>query len=98
MIGVSEAKKLITESIVPLLPVEVSIENASGHVLAADVFAICDIPAFRQSSMDGYAIKFDDKDQSLLISGELPAGAALLLTIESGQACRIFTGGPLPQG
>jgi molybdopterin molybdotransferase len=98
MISVSEAKSFISKNIVPLPPAEISIENASGHILAAGVVAICDIPAFRQSSMDGYAIKFAEKDNSLIISGEMAAGAAGPFAIESGQACRIFTGGPLPDG
>lgn len=98
MISVSEAKALITHHIERLQPVMLSLKDASGHILAADVKAICDIPAFRQSSMDGYALRFEDKDEPLFIRGEMAAGTAVPLHIGKGEAVRIFTGAPVPDG
>lgn len=98
MISVTAAKTIISEKAKKLAPVSIKLQNAAGHILAASVYSSIDIPAYEQSSMDGYAIAFADKDQILTITGEMPAGAALQLTIGKGQATRIFTGGPLPAG
>lgn len=98
MITVSEAKSLIKQNIQRLQPVTLSITEAAGHILATDVQAICDIPAFRQSSMDGYALRFEDKDKPLAIRGEMAAGTSVPLSIAKGEATRIFTGAPLPDG
>ena len=98
MITVSEAKSLIKQHIHRLQPVILPLNEAAGHILAADIQAICDIPAFRQSSMDGYALRFEDRDQPLSVCGEMAAGTSVPLSIEKGEATRIFTGAPLPDG
>lgn len=98
MISVEEAKKLIKKNTVSLAPVILSLKEASEHILAADVYSKFDIPAFRQSSMDGYAIIFDDKETELNLVGEMAAGTQHSITLQRGQASRIFTGAPLPEG
>lgn len=98
MISVQKAKQIIAES-VGASPIQtLPLLQAFGLVTAKDVIAGVDIPNFMQSSMDGYAIRFDDRDQALKIIGEMPAGATQPLTIQQGQATRIFTGAPLPEG
>ena len=98
MISVDEAKKLISDHISSLKPLLKPLHEAADHVLANDIFAAFDIPAFRQSSMDGYAIIFDDQKKNLDLVGEMAAGTANKLRISKGQASRIFTGAPLPDG
>ncbi|KQR70419.1 gephyrin-like molybdotransferase Glp [Pedobacter sp. Leaf176] len=98
MIGVEEAKKLISENISPLKSRLKPLEASSEHILAQDVSGAYDIPAFRQSSMDGYAIIFDDKDKELDLVGEMAAGTANQFILKNGQTSRIFTGAPLPEG
>jgi molybdopterin molybdotransferase len=98
MISVKAAKDLISENITPLIPVAIALSQASGHILAADVYARFDIPAFRQSSMDGYALKFADYEKELELIGEMAAGTPTNLTIKAGETSRIFTGAPLPDG
>ncbi|GGI25398.1 molybdopterin molybdotransferase MoeA [Pedobacter mendelii] len=98
MITVKQAKELITINTVKLVPVIRPIALAYNHILAANVFAICDIPAFKQSSMDGYAIKFTDRKEPLELVGEMAAGTSKNIEIKNGQASRIFTGAPLPTG
>ncbi|MNK48369.1 Molybdopterin molybdenumtransferase [compost metagenome] len=98
MISVKAAKDLISENITPLTPVAIPLSQASGHILAADVYARFDIPAFRQSSMDGYALKFADSEKELQLIGEMAAGTPTNLSIEAGETSRIFTGAPLPDG
>ncbi len=99
MISVSEAKAIIEKSIVQgMEPVVMPILEALGHVLAQDVEASIDIPAFEQSSRDGYAIRYTDKNESLKIVGEIAAGSMVKNILEKGEAMRIFTGAPLPDG
>lgn len=98
MITVAQAKKLIASHVVPLAPIAVSLDQAAGHILAEDIYAIVDIPAFKQSSMDGYALKFEEEIAALTIKGEMAAGSANETAIKQGEAYRIFTGAPLPDG
>ena len=64
MISVTEAKKIISENISSLEPVTSTLQNSAGLVLEEDVYASMDIPAFPQSSMDGYAISFNGWKQN----------------------------------
>ncbi len=100
MISVREALSLVKKNSRVLSPVKVLLEQAFNLSLAEEVKAQFDIPAFRQSSMDGYAFLFSDweKNGKLLVRGEIPAGSAGPLTISANQAVRIFTGAALPDG
>jgi len=68
--------------------------------LAEDVYASGDIPAFPQSSMDGYAFSFEGwkKHKKIKIVGEVVAGSNENITLEPGNAVRIFTGAAVPTG
>lgn len=100
MISVSEAKQIIRNSIEPLTPVTIALQDASGLILSEDVYASIDIPAFTQSAMDGYALIYDDyiEDKKPEIAGEVPAGSDKIFENLSGKAVRIFTGAPVPAG
>jgi molybdopterin molybdotransferase len=98
MISVQEAKSLIQEQVVPMPLHLMPLAMAAGATLGADVYAKIDIPAFEQSSMDGYAIRFDERLLPLAINGEMQAGADHQFTLLPENASRIFTGAPLPQG
>ncbi len=98
MINVTEAKHIISTSIEALKPVTISLLQARGKVLAADVVATVDIPAFRQSAMDGYAFAFDDLQKEFVIEGEMAAGSSSSIEVTAGKAIRIFTGAPVPTG
>jgi molybdopterin molybdotransferase len=100
MISVTEAKNMIRANATALTPVKVPLQQAAGRVLAADVFAVVDIPAFDQSAMDGYTLSFAGLElhKTLAIHGEVPAGAPELSRLQHGQAMRIFTGAPVPAG
>jgi molybdopterin molybdotransferase len=98
MIPVEEAKQIIRQVVKSLAPVDLLLHEAAGLVLAADIYAAVDIPAFEQSSMDGYALRFADKDQQLQIIGEMAAGAVESQILQPNSAARIFTGAALPQG
>jgi molybdopterin molybdotransferase len=100
MISVSEAKKIIADNVVVMQPVDLPLQRASGLVLAEDIYAAIDIPAFPQSSMDGYAFSFSDwqKKKELKIVGEVAAGVGPVFEIKQGNAIRIFTGAAVPPG
>ena len=100
MIPVSEAKKIISENVSSLAPVTLSLQESTGLILADDIYATKDIPAFPQSSMDGYAFSFNDwqKNKRLQIVGEVAAGSNETFNLSAGSAVRIFTGAAVPPG
>jgi molybdopterin molybdotransferase len=87
---------------VPELPaVEVPILDALGLVLAEDVAADRDVPPFRNSAMDGYAVRGDDVATAparLRVVGEVAAGQFPDRAVGRGEAMRIMTGAPMPEG
>ena len=100
MISVAAAKLIIQENNIPLQPKEVALQDAGGMALAADIFSTLDIPAFNQSSVDGYAFSFEgwQQYQLLKIDGEMAAGDASTNTLLPQHAIRIFTGAAVPDG
>lgn len=87
---------------VPTLPAhEVGLLDALGAVLADDATAERDVPPFTNSAMDGYAVRGEDvrgAPARLRVVGEIPAGAAPQRGIGPGEAMRIMTGAPMPDG
>lgn len=72
-----------------------------GRVLAADVTSAASLPAFTNSAMDGYAVRAVDVARThvtLSVAGDIPAGDTRHLSLSPGQAWRIMTGAPLPEG
>lgn len=100
MISVEEANKIIVENSAPLQPVQLSLRQAVGKILADDVVAAADMPPFPQSSMDGYAFLFSEweSNKKLILEGEIPAGLNEKILLAPGKAVRIFTGAPVPPG
>ena len=87
---------------VPALPAaSVPLLDALGLVLAEDVSADRDVPSFRNSAMDGYAVRADDVARApaqLRVVGEIAAGGFPDRAIARGEAMRIMTGAPMPDG
>ena len=100
MLTVSEAKKIILQHSVELTPVKIALSQAAGMVLAEDIYATINIPAYAQSSMDGYAFSFADlkANKPLTIKGVMAAGSNETAAVSPGNAVRIFTGAPVPDG
>jgi molybdopterin molybdotransferase len=98
MVSVSEAKKIISDSVNLLSGKTVSLQEAWDATLAEDVYAMQDIPAFAQSSMDGYAFAFKDVRKALQLAGESAAGNRNQFALASNSASRIFTGAAVPDG
>src|SRR4249919_1239899 len=100
MISVQEAQKIISENVSSLEPVTLQLQESAGLTLAEDVYASMDIPAFPQSSMDGYAFSFEGwkNHKRLKIAGEVAAGSTEAFTLAPKNAVRIFTGAAVPAG
>jgi len=74
--------------------------DADGRILAEDVVSALQVPAFDNSSMDGYAVRSADVQQAgavLTVTQRIPAGH-FGQPLQAGQAARIFTGAPVPVG
>jgi molybdopterin molybdotransferase len=105
MISFKEALDIVLGSVRTLAPEEVSIIDSLGRVLAGDVYSDCDIPAFDYSAMDGFALKYADTKGALPesgikleIVGEFRAGGDTSSIVGSGEAVKIMTGAPIPEG
>ncbi len=100
MISVAEARARLYGLATPL-PVEtVPLAQAAGRILARDVAATRDQPPFAASSMDGYAVKRAEVELHAMfkVIGEAAAGHGFGGQVGPGQAVRIFTGAPIPDG
>ncbi|MDE4143472.1 molybdopterin molybdotransferase MoeA [Phaeobacter gallaeciensis] len=100
MISVSEARVHLLELVSPLGTELVPLAEAAGRVLADDVAARRDQPPFAASAMDGYAVKSAEVELHAMfkVIGEAAAGHGFDGTVGAGQAVRIFTGAPIPDG
>jgi molybdopterin molybdotransferase len=105
LILLDEALAAYARELSPLAVETVPLAHALGRVLAAPCAATVDLPAFTQSSMDGYAIRAsetaaaaDDMPVVMPVAGAMAAGTAVIAPMLPGTAFRIFTGAPLPAG
>lgn len=98
---VDEALERILARITALEPTEVGLLDALGAVLAEDATADRDVPPFRNSAMDGYAVRGADVGQgglTLRVVGVVAAGSPPDRAVGAGEAMRIMTGAPMPDG
>lgn len=102
---VEEHAEIIARLVEPLvsggLSETVPLAAASGRVTAAEVRSDVDLPLFRNSQMDGYAVRATDIERApvaLEVSGDIPAGHTVPVILTPGTAVRIMTGAPVPSG
>jgi molybdopterin molybdotransferase len=101
LLSVDDALALVSKGLVPLETEHVPISEAHGRVLAADLAAALTQPPFDASAMDGYALRAADVatlPATLKLIGESAAGAGFHGRVGPGEAVRILTGAPVPQG
>jgi molybdopterin molybdotransferase len=105
MLSVDEARERVLASVHPLAPLDLPLQDAYGCVLARDVVAERDIPAFASSAMDGFAVRASDvaeADQQrpveLKVVGRALIGHRPEATVGGGEAVSIATGAPIPAG
>src|SRR3984893_10611578 len=98
LVDADVAAQLVLEK-TPVLPIErVGLAMAAGRVLATDMRAAAELPAFPASAVDGYAVRAGDAGRTLRVVGESAAGRPFDGTVEPGTAARILTGGVVPDG
>lgn len=95
MVSVSSALSIISQHVAVLKSVMMPLKHSLGFVLAEDIFAPISLPPFRQSAMDGYALRHGDLTDYELI-GECKAGDFKEYELVENQAVRIFTGARVP--
>ena len=96
MIEVKEALKIIDSKTSALTGSEVlSLTESVGLSLIEDIISPINMPPFRQSAMDGYAICIH-KNKQYKVVGEIKAGDSQNPILKPGEAVRIFTGAPVP--
>ncbi|MDH5410931.1 MAG: molybdopterin molybdotransferase MoeA [Alphaproteobacteria bacterium] len=101
MLSVEQALERILGAMAPLPAEQISVADGLGRVLAQDIVARRTQPPAAMSAMDGYAVRAQDVAQvpvTLKVVGQAPAGGAWQGTLGEGEAVRIFTGGPVPDG
>ena len=100
MISVDDALAALFALVTPLQVEDVPLGQAHDRVLARDVFAQRSQPPFPASAMDGYAVAGHavQTGAQFTVIGESAAGHRFAGTAGTGQAVRIFTGAPLPDG
>jgi molybdopterin molybdotransferase len=104
----AEARRQILSTLQPLsgpetltLPLKVTLGAALGRVAAEPLRALAAVPGFRASIMDGYAISGDVPPQpgdSWRLVGRSAPAAPFEAPLASGDAVRILTGAPIPEG
>jgi molybdopterin molybdotransferase len=101
LLSVTEALARVTEGLEPLGAERVPLERCLGRVLAEDLAARLTQPPFDASAMDGFAVRAEDVaalPATLRLIGEAAAGSGFQGQVRQGEAVRIFTGAPVPDG
>jgi molybdopterin molybdotransferase len=105
MIPLADAQAHVLSTCRALDPIDVAVVQARGLVLADDVVASELVPPFANKGMDGYAVRAADTRGAtesaplrLSVVDELPAGRAPEREVGEGEAIRIMTGAPVPDG
>ncbi len=102
---VPDVLALLKARLGPLPAEDVGLHEAAGRVLAVDVMAPVPVPSFDRAAMDGYALRGEEtfgagsyNPLELEVVGISLPGKSFARPVEKGQAVRIMTGAPLPQG
>lgn len=97
MIIVEEALELVQKKTLPLNQKELkSVLKSCGFVLFEDIYSPINMPPFKQSAMDGYALCLHN-DITYSVIDEVKAGNSHHPELNAGEAVRIFTGAPVPE-
>ena len=93
-----QAQALVLARAHPLAAEDVPVWEASARVTAGPVRAVVDLPPFRSSAMDGYAVRGMDLPGTLPVVGKIAAGKPAGRDLDAGEAMAISTGGVVPDG
>ena len=103
LMTVASALAEIEARVVPVVETEtVPLSAAAGRILARDIVATMNLPPHDNSAVDGYAVAhgdlIPDRDTVMPVTGRSAAGHPLDRPARRGEAIRIFTGAPMPEG
>jgi molybdopterin molybdotransferase len=103
LMRIADMERLIVERVVPVTERErVGLNAALGRVLASDIVSSVNVPPFDNSAVDGFAVRNEDLnaggETQLNIVERVMAGAIPVRKLGKGEATRIFTGAPVPEG
>lgn len=98
LISVDEAVTRLLSGAAPLAAETVPLDDAAYRALAAPVHALRTQPPFPAAAMDGYAFRAEPGRSAYAVIGESAAGRGFAGIVNAGQAVRIFTGAPVPEG
>ncbi len=101
MIAVDRALEIVLSRATPLPAEEIDFTEAPGRILREDAAADTDLPPFRRSAVDGFAVRASDTvtvPATLTLVGSVPAGTYPDFRIGPGEAASIMTGAPVPEG
>ncbi len=101
MIPFDEALAIVLRETPLLDEEEVALADAAGRMLSRDLRADADLPPFDRAAMDGYALRAEDVGAPpvwLRVVGELRAGEWPVRPLAAGEALRVMTGAPVPEG
>lgn len=98
MLSYEDALARLLAASAPVSPMDVPLAEAVGLTLAEDLAARLTQPPFPASAMDGYAVRWADMPGPWRVVGESAAGRGFAGKVGAGEAARIFTGAPLPEG
>lgn len=96
MISVEEALEKIEAACGHLSMTEIPVHQALNRILGQAVYSPINMPPFRQSAMDGYALNLQEGKTTYELAGEIAAGSSEQPELKPGQAVRIFTGAAVP--
>ena len=101
----TDARDLLLTRVVPVETENVPLEDSFGRILAEELTAAANVPAFDRSPYDGYAFRADDlagasesAPVTLRVAEEIPAGATPTKSVTPGECAKILTGAPIPAG
>jgi len=98
ILSLAEAQALVLGRVRPLAAETLPLAEAAGRFLAEHVRAVVDLPPFRNSAMDGYALRAVDTPGELPVVHRVAAGTPALRALAAGEAMGIATGGLVPEG
>jgi molybdopterin molybdotransferase len=105
LLSVDQARERILSHFQPVTTETLSLAGCANRVLAQDIVATNDLPPFDNSSMDGFAVRAADvidatsaSPRSLRVVADIPAGSYPRISLAPGEAARIMTGAPIPDG
>ncbi|MCO6495759.1 MAG: molybdopterin molybdotransferase MoeA [Bacteroidetes bacterium] len=100
MISIAEVIHILKQNLQILPGEEINVSQSLGRFVECDIVSPIDVPSFDNSAMDGYALFFveNSSEYNLVAGNSIAAGDFSQLKLQPGEAIRIFTGAPIPEG